>query len=193
VFGKRAKQLRLAKVSELIHASAKHRPDAARVTVHFHEIIDQGLEDYRVVPGSAFSVSRTALRNNSSSYYVNDRKAAWVEVSALLKGKGVDLDNNRFLILQGEVESIALMKPKATGPHDSGLLEYLEDIIGTDQYIPALEEGTTRLDGLNDARQAADRFEDDFWSGGDLAALYKSLEGGTHTGMADIFVNYMVN
>ena len=27
---------------------------------------------------------------------------------------------------------------------------------------------------LNDARQAADRFEDDFWSGGDLAALYES-------------------
>ena len=42
---------------------------------------------------------------------------------------------------------------------------------------------------LNDARQAADRFEDDFWSGGDLAALYKSLEGGTHAGMADIFVS----
>ena len=42
---------------------------------------------------------------------------------------------------------------------------------------------------LDDARQAADRFEDQFWSGGDLAALYKSLEGGTHTGMADIFVS----
>ena len=42
---------------------------------------------------------------------------------------------------------------------------------------------------LNDARQAADRFEDDFWSGGDLAALYKSLEGGTHAGMADIYVS----
>ena len=42
---------------------------------------------------------------------------------------------------------------------------------------------------LNDARQAADQFEDDFWSGGDLAALHKSLEGGTHTGMADIFVS----
>jgi biopolymer transport protein TolQ len=34
---------------------------------------------------------------------------------------------------------------------------------------------------LNDARQAADRFEDQFWSGGDLAALYKSLEGGSYT------------
>jgi biopolymer transport protein TolQ len=42
---------------------------------------------------------------------------------------------------------------------------------------------------LIDARQAADRFDEQFWSGGDLATLYKSLEGGSHTGMADIFVS----
>ncbi len=41
---------------------------------------------------------------------------------------------------------------------------------------------------LGDARLAADRFEDDFWSGGDLAALYKSLDGGSPTGMAGLFV-----
>lgn len=41
---------------------------------------------------------------------------------------------------------------------------------------------------LGDARVAADRFEDDFWSGGDLAALYKSLDGGTPTGMAGLFI-----
>lgn len=32
---------------------------------------------------------------------------------------------------QGEVESIAQMKPKGATEHDEGLLEYLEDIIGT--------------------------------------------------------------
>src|SRR5512138_810274 len=37
-------------------------------------------------------------------------------------------------------------------------------------------------------RQAADRFEEQFWSGGDLAALYKSLESGSPTGMAGVFV-----
>ena len=41
VFGKRAKQLRLNKVSELIHNSTHHRnlPEA-RVSVHFQEIVD---------------------------------------------------------------------------------------------------------------------------------------------------------
>ncbi|GFR52830.1 hypothetical protein Agub_g15456, partial [Astrephomene gubernaculifera] len=42
VFGRRAKQLRFNKVSELIHNSQNHRNlDYARVTVRFQEIIDQ--------------------------------------------------------------------------------------------------------------------------------------------------------
>ena len=53
------------------------------------------------------------------------------DVTTLLKKRGVDLEHNRFLILQGEVEQISLMKPKAQGPHEEGLLEYLEDIIGS--------------------------------------------------------------
>ena len=42
--------------------------------------------------------------------------------------------------LQGEVEQISMMKPKSQTPHDTGLLEYLEDIIGTDKYIETIEE-----------------------------------------------------
>jgi biopolymer transport protein TolQ len=37
-------------------------------------------------------------------------------------------------------------------------------------------------------RQAADRFEEQFWSGGDLAGLYKSLEGASPSGMSGVFV-----
>jgi chromosome segregation ATPase len=44
------------------------------------------------------------------------------------------------LDVQGEVEQISLMKPKAEDKNDTGLLEYLEDIIGTDKYIPCIEE-----------------------------------------------------
>ena len=40
----------------------------------------------------------------------------------------------KFELHQGEVESIAQMKPKAQSEHDEGLLEYLEDIIGTSIY-----------------------------------------------------------
>jgi len=41
---------------------------------------------------------------------------------------------------------------------------------------------------LKTERVAADAFEDQFWSGGDLSGLYKSLEGGSPTGMAGVFV-----
>jgi biopolymer transport protein TolQ len=41
---------------------------------------------------------------------------------------------------------------------------------------------------LNAERLAADRFEEQFWSGGDLSALYKSLESGSPTGMSGVFV-----
>jgi len=56
------------------------------------------------------------------------------EVAKLLRSHGIDLDHNRFLILQGEVEQIAMMKPKAPNEHESGMLEFLEDIIGTTRY-----------------------------------------------------------
>ncbi|KAL6839198.1 hypothetical protein ACP4OV_030870 [Aristida adscensionis] len=156
VFGKRAKQMRLNKVSELIHNSSNHQNlDSAGVSVHFQEIIDLDDGNYRTVEGSDFVISRVAYRDNTSKYYINDRGSNFTEVTKLLKAKGVDLDNNRFLILQGEVEQISLMKPKAQGPHDEGFLEYLEDIIGTNQYVEKIEEAYKQLEVLNEKRTAS--------------------------------------
>ena len=76
-------------------------------------------------------VTRTATKSNKSQYYVNDKTSNFTEVTDLLKARGIDLDHKRFLILQGEVEAISQMKPKAPSEHEDGLLEYLEDIIGT--------------------------------------------------------------
>lgn len=153
VFGKRAKQMRLNKVSELIHNSTNHQNlDSAGVSVHFQEIIDVNDGEYEVVPGSEFVITRVAFRDNSSKYYINQRASNFTEVTTKLKAKGVDLDNNRFLILQGEVEQISLMKPKSQGPHDEGFLEYLEDIIGTIKYVEKIEESHKQLETLNEKR-----------------------------------------
>ncbi|CAN6562720.1 unnamed protein product [Malus baccata var. baccata] len=153
VFGKRAKQMRLNKVSELIHNSTNHQNlDSAGVSVHFQEIIDLDDGTFEAVPGSDFVITRVAFRDNSSKYYINDRASNFTEVTKKLKGKGVDLDNNRFLILQGEVEQISLMKPKAQGSHDEGFLEYLEDIIGTNIYVEKIDESFKELESLNEKR-----------------------------------------
>lgn len=158
VFGKRATKMRLKKVSELIHNSDEHRDvEYCRVTVDFHEV-EQSIDGgdgapATVLPNTEISVTRTADRSNNSSYKLNGRTSSFTEVQELLKGKGVDLDNNRFLILQGEVELISQLKPKGLTPDDEGMLEFLEEIIGTSKYVKDIETAGTQVEQLNDERQ----------------------------------------
>ncbi|CAO3607107.1 unnamed protein product [Mucor fragilis] len=154
VFGYRANKMRQGKLSELIHNSAKH-PDCKQcsVEIHFQEIIDGDTpKDFTVVPNSTLVVARQASRNNSSKYAINNKTSSFTEVTTLLKARGIDLDHKRFLILQGEVESIALMKAKAKDGSDDGLLEYLEDIIGTSKYKEPIEQANAKLEVLNEER-----------------------------------------
>ncbi|GAA5890264.1 hypothetical protein JCM8208_002756 [Rhodotorula glutinis] len=129
--------------------------DFATVEVWFREIIDSPgtRDDFTVVPDSQLIVARTVRRDNTTRYTVNGRTATPGEVKQLLLGKGIDLTHNRFLILQGEVESIAQMKPKGANDHEEGLLEYLEDIIGTARYKPLIEEAAVEVERLGDDRQ----------------------------------------
>ena len=102
--------------------------------------------------GSEFTVSRTAHKDNSSFYCINDRKVQFKEVSKLLQSHGIDLRYNRFLILQGEVEQIALMKPKADNDSESGMLEFLEDIIGTTRLKDPLNKLSLKVEEYNEIR-----------------------------------------
>ncbi|KAI9920944.1 hypothetical protein PsorP6_000570 [Peronosclerospora sorghi] len=127
VFGKRASNLRLKKVSNLVHRSADFSDlDMATVSVFFHEIIDteegeasseiiDNEANYVVVPNSEFCVTRTATKSNVSKYFINDKPR--------------------------EVKQIAMMKSKgAEGTNEDGIFEYLEDIIGSN--IRRIEYGT---------------------------------------------------
>ncbi|TKA78375.1 hypothetical protein B0A55_04732 [Friedmanniomyces simplex] len=152
VFGFRASKMRQGKISALIHNSAQYPDlDYCEVEVYFQEVMDQPNGGCTVVPDSQLVVSRRAFKNNSSKYYINGRTSDFTTVTTLLKDRGIDLDHKRFLILQGEVESIAQMKPKAAGEHDDGLLEYLEDIIGTSKYKQPIDEAAAETEGLNEA------------------------------------------
>ncbi|RVW82690.1 Structural maintenance of chromosomes protein 4 [Vitis vinifera] len=154
VFGKRAKQMRLNKVSELIHNSTNHQNlDSAGVSVHFQEIVDLDDGTYEAVPGSDFVIARVAFRDNSSKYYINDRPSNFTEVTKKLKGKGVDLDNNRFLILQGEVEQISLMKPKAQGHTMKVFLNILRTLLEPTNMLKRLMNHiSSKLETLNERR-----------------------------------------
>lgn len=89
----------------------------------------------------------------TSNYYINDTKFTFAEVEQFLKeDHHIDLDHDRFLILQGEVESISMMPPKAQNPNETGLLEYLEDIIGSSKYTEDVETIRGNLERMREEK-----------------------------------------
>lgn len=152
VFGFRALKMRQGKLSELIHNSeGGQKLDFCQVDIHFMDVVD---DDKRVnvahkVPDSDIVISRRATRNNASQYFINGKNSSYTDVTNYLRGQGIDLDHKRFLILQGEVESIAQMKAKAERENDDGLLEYLEDIIGTSKYKSLIDDSLVKVEELN--------------------------------------------
>ena len=117
VFGFNAKKLRQAKATDLIHNSTAYpNLQHTRVSVCFAEVVDLPGGGSRVVEGSQLEVARIVKKDSSatgsSTFKLNGKTAKKEEVVTALKAKGIDLDHNRFLILQGEVEAIAMMKPK---------------------------------------------------------------------------------
>uniref|UniRef100_A0A2S2P266 Structural maintenance of chromosomes protein n=1 Tax=Schizaphis graminum TaxID=13262 RepID=A0A2S2P266_SCHGA len=151
VFGYRSSKIRSKKVSVLLHKSDKHKDvRQCSVTVHFVHIQDDitAQTGFVPIPGTEIKITRTAFKDNSSFYTLNDKRVKFKDIAIILKKNGIDLVHNRFLILQGEVEQIAMMKPKSENDHSTGMLEYLEDVIGTVRYkkpIIKLEEKVKEL------------------------------------------------
>ncbi|KPI83782.1 hypothetical protein ABL78_7182 [Leptomonas seymouri] len=167
VFGRNAKKLRLDKLAEVIHNSAAHPSlSYASVTVNFVRVRETAAEEKdpdqrQVVPNTELHIKREIYRSGVSQYYIDGARSTQKEVMECLIAQGVDLEHNRFLILQGEVEQIALMKPKAEKEGEEGLLEYLDDLIGTNEFVQRISEMTTaaetaqlaRLDALDKERK----------------------------------------
>ncbi|CCW62947.1 unnamed protein product [Phytomonas sp. EM1] len=163
VFGRSARKIRLEKLSEVIHNSAAH-PDVsyASVTVCFvrvKETLEEATDPTQreEVKNSELRITREVFRSGVSQYYIDGVRQTQKSVMECLIQHGVDLEHNRFLILQGEVEQIALMKPKAEKEGEEGLLEYLDDLIGTSDYVERISAATRsaeaaqleRLDALD--------------------------------------------
>jgi structural maintenance of chromosome 4 len=152
VFGKRAKRMRLNKLNELIHSSStQDNLKFARVTIYFKEIRDTE-EGYEEIEGSEFTLSREVYKNGSSKYLLDFKEIGFDNLCLIIGKKGIDLKHNRFLILQGEVEQISMMKPKGTAAGEIGLLEFLEDIIGTSRYVNLIEKLSTSIDELSEIK-----------------------------------------
>lgn len=107
VFGYRAQKIRSKKISVLIHNSnARGNVNQCKVEVHFVKIIDKPDGTYEKIPDSEFTIARVAFMDSSSNYLINGKNSTFKDVAKLLKEFGIDLDHNRFLILQGMARKI---------------------------------------------------------------------------------------
>ena len=50
------------------------------------------------------------------------------------------------------MEQIAMMKPKGVSEHEDGMLEFLEDIIGSSRYQQPISVLSQRVEELNELR-----------------------------------------
>lgn len=117
VLGFRAKKMRHSQITDLIYS------DGERETKCFVELIF-----------NKFKIKREVYINKITKYYYDDKEISNNELIKKMVDEGIDMEHNRFLILQGEIESIAMLKPK------EGLLEFLEDIIGSSKYKIEIDE-----------------------------------------------------
>ncbi|EPR78851.1 structural maintenance of chromosome protein [Spraguea lophii 42_110] len=120
LFGYRAKKMRQSVSTDLIYKDTIRR-DYCSVEIIFKKT------------NAKISLKRKLSLNKKSQYYFNGKEENMSKIREYMMQEGVDLENNRFLILQGEIENISMMKPKG------GLLEYLEDIIGSNRYIEEID------------------------------------------------------
>uniref|UniRef100_A0A8C0U8K6 Structural maintenance of chromosomes protein 4 n=1 Tax=Cyanistes caeruleus TaxID=156563 RepID=A0A8C0U8K6_CYACU len=65
---------------------------------------------------------------------------------------------SQLLFPKGEVEQIAMMKPKGQTEHDEGMLEYLEDLIGSARLKEPIQTLCRRVELLNERRGEKVRF-----------------------------------
>ncbi|KAI8034191.1 structural maintenance of chromosomes protein 4-like [Drosophila gunungcola] len=151
VFGCRANRIRCSRISALIHSSSQFlNVENCSVEVHLKQIVDRADGSCEDVPSSGFVIERTAKSDNSSYYQINEKRAQLKDVAKLLAQHGVDLAHSRFLVLDSEVESIAMMKPKGQTENETGMLELLEEIVGTQCYARPMQQLTKRVDQLSD-------------------------------------------
>ncbi|KAI3385175.1 hypothetical protein SNEBB_000645 [Seison nebaliae] len=142
VFGFRASNMRMKKLNELIYRMSDHKShDFGRVKIIF---MNRNSNEH-------LSIERAISIDGKSKYLLNDVETSRNQIRQKLREHSIDIDEHRFLILQGEIERISQMRPKGNEKKRNGLLEYLEEVLETSHF--------TEL--LNDLRKKCEALEND--------------------------------
>lgn len=103
VLGEKTANLRVKKLSELIHGASIGQPvsNSASVTLIYKDL-DTGRET---------NFTRLVL-NSSSEYRIDENTVSKQDYGGLLERLGINIKAKNFLVYQGAVESIAMKNPK---------------------------------------------------------------------------------
>lgn len=112
--------MRCQKLSQLIN-TAEPAPSTATVELFFQENV------------KIRSVARSVSRNGASSFSVDGVTMTFGEYQEALKSIGFDNDMQNYVVFQGDIQNLALMKPKM-------LTKLFEDASGSAQYKEEYEQ-----------------------------------------------------
>nr|UXY87082.1 structural maintenance of chromosomes 4 [Cryptomonas sp.] len=130
VLGRRASKVRFKNLVDLIYFSNLERRLYSSVTIILHnkDIFKKWKKVYEIY------ITRQIFINNASVYYLNGREIAFSQIVKILMHNKINIKNEAFLILQNDIEKISLLKPNKNIPNEIGLLEYIEDTVGSSRY-----------------------------------------------------------
>ena len=97
----------------------------------------------RKIEFKEFTITRKIFSRFSSLYLINGREITYRSFKKLIGLLKFNLKNDRFLIQQGEVEKISSMKPMGIKNQEIGLIEFLEDSMGSTRYLNILQKKKT--------------------------------------------------
>ena len=125
VLGATARVMRCQKLAQLIN-TVDPMPECATVELGFEK------------NDVAESVARSISRSGASSFYVK----SFAEYQGVLRSLGFDMDMHNYVVFQGDIQTLALMKPKALTrvfEEASGSIEYKEEYERTEAEMRRLE------------------------------------------------------
>eukprot|EP00493_Phyllostaurus_siculus_P027109 UN27455 len=85
-------------------------------------------------------------------FRIDGQRKTAEEMTQFWKSKKIDLASNRIFILQNQVENISTMSPKKTDNGKDGLIEFLEEIIGSDQFVPKIFKARQEIGDIENAQ-----------------------------------------
>lgn len=101
VFDYHINNVEIRKISDLLHDSIKYGAlNECYVAVHFQKIVDMPDGDFQDLENSKFVIKRTAFRDESSFYTLNERRVQFNEVVKLLRLHRVHLETIGPFILK---------------------------------------------------------------------------------------------